>query len=120
MTIENKNRELPFDGDLVSITRRYYRSGDGEYLINNATVRLKDIHELFMDTGLNETVIPSLDKVKSTALYLLARVIAVKFLKRRRVSPRYRYRKEESERKLFQAEENLVRLHDIVSELKTG
>ena len=52
MTIENQNRELPFDGDLVSITRRYYRSGDGEYLINNATVRLKDIHELFMDTGL--------------------------------------------------------------------
>mgnify|MGYP002798609555 CR=1 FL=1 len=49
LTIENKDRALPFNGDEVSVTRRYYRSGDSEYLINKAAVRLKDIHELFMD-----------------------------------------------------------------------
>lgn len=43
---------LAYDGDEVSITRRYYRSGESEYLINKAQVRLKDINELFMDTGL--------------------------------------------------------------------
>ena len=52
LTIDNSDRSLPFDGNTVSVTRRYYRSGDSDYLINKASVRLKDIHELFMDTGL--------------------------------------------------------------------
>ena len=52
LTIDNRDRRLPFGEDEVAITRRYYRSGDSEYLINKAVVRLKDIHELFMDTGL--------------------------------------------------------------------
>ncbi|MDY4813530.1 MAG: hypothetical protein SO152_06755, partial [Ruminococcus sp.] len=52
LTIDNKDRVLQFDGDEVAITRRYYRSGESEYLINKATVRLRDINELFMDTGL--------------------------------------------------------------------
>ncbi len=52
LTIDNSDRVLQFDGDEVAVTRRYYRSGESEYLINKATVRLKDVHELFMDTGL--------------------------------------------------------------------
>ena len=52
LTIDNKDRALEFDKDEIAVTRRYYRSGDSEYLINRASVRLKDIHELFMDTGL--------------------------------------------------------------------
>ena len=118
MTIENQNRELPFDGDLVSITRRYYRSGDGEYLINNATVRLKDIHELFMDTGLGRDGYSVIGQGKIDS------IVSARSEERREIFEeaagisRYRYRKEESERKLFQAEENLVRLHDIVSELE--
>ncbi|MBQ8571947.1 MAG: AAA family ATPase, partial [Ruminococcus sp.] len=52
LNIDNSDRALPFDGDTVSITRRYFRSGESEYLINKAQVRLKDINELFMDTGL--------------------------------------------------------------------
>ena len=52
LTIDNTGRELPFDADTVAVTRRYYRSGESEYLINKASVRLRDIHELFMDTGL--------------------------------------------------------------------
>ena len=52
LNIDNADRELNFDNDFVSVTRRYYRSHDSEYLINGNVVRLKDIHELFMDTGL--------------------------------------------------------------------
>ena len=52
LTIDNSDRSLPYGGDDVAVTRRYYRSGESEYLINKASVRLKDIHELFMDTGL--------------------------------------------------------------------
>ena len=49
LTIDNSDRRLPFDNDQVAITRRYYRSGESEYLINKSTVRLRDINELFMD-----------------------------------------------------------------------
>ena len=52
LSIDNSDRTLQFDGDEVAITRRFYRSGNSEYLINNTNVRLQDIHELFMDTGL--------------------------------------------------------------------
>ena len=52
LSIDNTDRGLSFDQDAVRITRRYYRSGESEYLINGAAVRLKDVNELFMDTGL--------------------------------------------------------------------
>ena len=52
LNINNTDRSLNFDNDFVSITRRFYRSHESEYLINNVSVRLKDVHELFMDTGL--------------------------------------------------------------------
>ena len=52
LVIDNRSRKLDFDADDVKVTRRYYRSGESEYLINNATVRLKDVQMLFMDTGL--------------------------------------------------------------------
>ena len=52
LNIDNSDRFLPFDGDEIAVTRRYYRSGESEYMINKAAVRLRDINELFMDTGL--------------------------------------------------------------------
>ena len=52
LTILNEDRRLPVDDDEVAITRRFYRSGESEYMINKNEVRLKDVHELFMDTGL--------------------------------------------------------------------
>ena len=52
ITLDNSDRGLDFDSDDVSVTRRYYRSGESEYKINGASVRLKDVNELFMDTGL--------------------------------------------------------------------
>ena len=52
LVMDNHDRSLNFDNDEVAVTRRYYRSHESEYLINKAVVRLKDVHELFMDTGL--------------------------------------------------------------------
>ena len=52
LRLDNKDRSLNCDSDEVAVTRRYYRSGESEYRLNAEAVRLRDIHELFMDTGL--------------------------------------------------------------------
>ncbi len=118
LTIENNDRTLAFDGDSVAVTRRYYRSGDSEYLINKASVRLKDIHELFMDTGLGRDGYSMISQGKIDS------IVASKSEDRREIFEeasgisRYRYRKIEAERKLDQTEENLLRLRDILGELE--
>lgn len=118
LTIDNADRALPFDNDQVAITRRYYRSGESEYLINKSTVRLKDINELFMDTGLGRDGYSIIGQGKIDS------IVAAKSEDRREIFEeaagisRYRYRKEEAERRLGRAEENLVRLRDILSELE--
>ena len=118
LTIDNKDRVLPFNGDEVAVTRRYYRSGDSEYLINKASVRLKDIHELFMDTGLGRDGYSMISQGKIDS------IVASKSEDRREIFEeaagisRYRYRKTEAERKLVHTEDNLVRLRDIVTELE--
>ena len=58
LTIDNSDRKLAFDSDEVAVTRRYYRSGESEYRLNHASVRLRDVTELFLDTGLGATGIP--------------------------------------------------------------
>jgi chromosome segregation protein len=118
LTIDNRDRVLQFDGDEVAVTRRYYRSGESEYLINKATVRLRDIHELFMDTGLGRDGYSMIGQGKIDS------IVASKSEERREIFEeasgisRYRYRKTEAERKLKNTEENLVRLRDIVGELE--
>lgn len=117
LSFENKDRTLAYDGDEVAITRRYYRSGDSDYMINKAAVRLKDIHELFMDTGLGRDGYSMIGQGKIDS------VVASKSEDRREIFEeaagisRYRYRKLEAERKLKGTEENLVRLRDILTEL---
>ena len=118
LNIDNTLRQLPFDGDNVAVTRRYYRSGDSEYLINKAAVRLKDINELFMDTGLGRDGYSIIGQGKIDS------IVAARSEDRREIFEeaagisRFRYRKEESERKLNQAEDNLLRLRDILTELQ--
>lgn len=118
LNIENKDRVLAFDGDEVSITRRYYRSGESEYLINKAQVRLKDINELFMDTGLGRDGYSMIGQGKIDS------IVSSKGEDRREIFEeaagisRYRYRKTDAERKLKSTEENLLRLRDIVTELE--
>lgn len=118
LTIDNTDRALMFDGDTVSVTRRYYRSGESEYLINKAQVRLKDINELFMDTGLGRDGYSMIGQGKIDS------IVSSKSEDRREIFEeaagisRYRYRKTEAERKLAHTEDNLVRLRDIVTELE--
>lgn len=118
LTIENKDRMLAFGADEVAITRRYYRSGDSEYMINKASVRLKDIHELFMDTGLGRDGYSMIGQGKIDS------IVSSKGEDRREIFEeaagisRYRYRKIEAERKLKGTEENLIRLRDILTELE--
>lgn len=119
LNINNTDRSLNFDNDFVAITRRYYRSHESEYAINNVSVRLKDIHELFMDTGLGRDGYSMIGQGK------IDNIISSKSGERRDIFEeasgisKYRYRKIEAERKLAAAEDNLLRLHDIVDELES-
>lgn len=119
LNIDNSDRSLNFDNDQVSVTRRYYRSHESEYAINGVTVRLKDIHELFMDTGLGRDGYSMIGQGK------IDNIISSKSGERRDIFEeasgisKYRYRKIEAERKLQGAEDNLLRLHDILDELES-
>ena len=119
LNIDNADRTLNFDNDFVSVTRRYYRSHESEYLINNVAVRLKDVHELFMDTGLGRDGYSMIGQGK------IDNIISTKSDERRDIFEeasgisKYRYRKTEAERKLLVAEDNLLRLKDIMDELES-
>ena len=119
LNIDNADRTLNFDNDFVSITRRFYRSHESEYLINNVSVRLKDVHELFMDTGLGRDGYSMIGQGK------IDNIISTKSDERRDIFEeasgisKYRYRKTEAERKLAAAEDNLLRLKDILDELES-
>ncbi len=109
-----------FDSDLseVMLTRRFYRSGESEYFINRESVRLKDIHSLLMDTGLGR------DGYSIIGQGRIAEIVSTKSTDRREVFEeaagisRFRYRKEEAERKLERTEENLLRINDKIEELE--
>ena len=119
LVIDNSEGRLEGYGDEVSITRKLYRSGDSEYRINGKSVRLKDINELFMDTGLGR------DGYSIIGQGRIAEIVGAKSNDRREIFEeaagisKFRYRKQEAERKLDAAEENMQRLNDIVSELES-
>ena len=116
--IDNLDRSMPMDLDEVSITRKLYRSGESEYKINDQNVRLKDIVELFMDTGLGRDGYSMIGQGK------IAEIVSAKSANRREIFEeaagisKFRYRKNEAERKLVAAQENLLRLKDILVELE--
>ncbi|WP_274952546.1 chromosome segregation protein SMC [Angelakisella massiliensis] len=118
ITIDNRDRTIEVDNDEVIITRKLYRSGESEYLINGSPVRLRDIHEIFMDTGLGRDGYSIIEQGK------IAEIVSAKSTQRREIFEeaagisKFRYRKGEAERRLEQAEENLVRLRDIMGELE--
>lgn len=119
LKLDNSDKSIKkYDTDVVSVTRRYYRSGDSEYAINGETVRLRDIHEMFMDTGLGR------DGYSLVSQGKIANMISTRGNERREMFEEaagishYRYSRNDSLRKLAQAEENLVRLRDILSELE--
>ncbi len=118
LTLDNTDHRLEIESDEVTIGRKYYRSGDSEYSINGQNVRLKDIYELFLDTGLGRDGYSIIGQGK------IAEIVGSKSAERREIFEeasgiaKYRYRKNEAERNLKNSEENLVRLRDILNELE--
>ncbi|MBE6862288.1 MAG: chromosome segregation protein SMC [Ruminococcus sp.] len=118
LNIDNSDKTLSDYDDEVAITRKLYRSGDSEYMINGRQVRLKDINELFMDTGLGR------DGYSIIGQGRIAEIVGAKSNERRDIFEeaagisKFRYKKLEAERKLTAAQENILRLSDILSELE--
>ncbi len=119
LTVDNSDRRIDVDADTVIIGRKYYRSGESEYSINGQNVRLKDIYELFLDTGLGR------DGYSIIGQGRIAEIVGAKSGERREIFEeasgiaKYRYRKNEAQRRLAGAEENLERLRDILGELES-
>ncbi|MBQ6947348.1 MAG: chromosome segregation protein SMC, partial [Clostridia bacterium] len=117
LTIDNSDHALPVEFNEVTVSRRYYRSGESEYYINKQQVRWKDITELFLDTGLGKDGYSIIGQGK------IAEILSPKSDDRRAVLEevagisKYRYSKNEAMRKLQSTEDNLVRLCDILNEL---
>ena len=118
LVIDNTEHIFNRDEAEVAVTRRYYRSGESEYYINRQSVRLKDVNELFMDTGMGREGYSIIGQGK------IDEILSARSDDRREVFEeaagisKYRHRKEESERKLQRTEENLVRINDKIAELE--
>ncbi len=119
ITLDNSKHQFDIEYEEVSVTRRVYRSGESEYYINKAPCRLRDIHELFMDTGLGRDGYSIIGQGKIDA------ILSAKSEERRHIFDeaagitKYRYRKLEAEKKLAHTEENLLRANDIITELES-
>ena len=117
LVLDNSQGLFPLDYEEISIARRLYRSGESEYLLNKTACRLKDIHELFLDTGLGKEGFSIIGQGK------IDEILSVKPEDRRNIIEeaagisKYRYRKKEATRKLEATDSGMVRIKDIVNEL---
>ena len=115
---DNTDRALPLDTDEVIVSRKYYRNGDSDYKIGEKSCRLKDINELFMDTGLGRDGYSIIGQGK------ISEIVSAKPNQRREIFEeasgisKFRYRKDEAEKNLSKADENLLRLRDNLSALE--
>ena len=118
MTIDNSDGKLPVDYSEVTVTRRVYRNGESEFFINKNQCRLKDIVELFMDTGIGR------DGYSIIGQGRIDEILSTKSEERRHIFEeaagivKYRTRKEDAEKKLENTKQNLIRINDIVSEIE--
>ncbi len=119
LTLDNADGTLRDKGEVVTVSRRYYRSGESEYKIDGEQVRRRDVHELFMDTGLGA------DGYSMVGQGKIDSIISAKNEDRRELFEeaagisRFRHKRRDAERRLEQAQENLVRLLDILGELES-
>jgi chromosome segregation protein len=119
LTIDNSDKTLPIDYSEVSISRRVYRSGESEFFINKTPCRLKDIHELFMNTGIGREGYSIIGQGR------IDEILSTKSEDRRAVFEeaagimKYKVRKKEAERKLESTRQNLLRIEDIIIELES-
>jgi len=119
LTLDNSDRALPLDFTEVTVTRRLHRDGESEYFINRQPCRLKDIVELFMDTGVGKEAYSVIGQGR------IDEILSPKSEDRRAVFEeaagivRYKARKREAEKKLAETEQNLLRLADLLAELES-
>lgn len=117
LTIQNNKGVLPLDYNELTITRRVYRSGDSEYLLNKVPCRLKDIVSLFMDTGMGSNAYSVIE------LKMVETILSDKVEERRRLFEeaagvtKYKARRKEALRKLSDVEADMLRVEDIISEV---
>ncbi len=120
MVIDNADAKLPIEYSEVTVTRKVYRSGESGYFINKTPCRLKDILELFMDTGIGKDGYSIIGQGK------IDEILSNKSEERRHIFEeaagivKYRVRKAESEKKLEQTKLNLLRINDIISEIEAN
>lgn len=118
LVLENSDKELPIDYEEVSVTRRVYRSGESEFYINKQSCRLKDIVDLFMDSGLGREAFSIISQGK------VEEILSSKADERRTIFEeaagvlKYKQRKKKSEYKLAETQENLNRVEDIIHEIE--
>lgn len=115
LTLDNSDSQLDIDYSNVTISRRLYRSGESEYLINNTSCRLKDVQQLFMDTGIGKEGYSIIGQGKIDA------ILSGKTEERRKLFEeaagivKFKTRKEEAEKRLDSTDQNLIRISDILS-----
>lgn len=117
LTLDNSARIFDLDYEEVTVSRRLYRSGESEYLINKSPSRLKDIQELFMDTGLGREGLSIISQGKVDEILSLKPEDRRGLIEEAAGIIKYKYRKREAERKLKDTEDNLLRVEDIINEL---
>ena len=119
MIIDNNDSKLPLEYTEIQVTRRLYRSGESEYLLNKTACRLRDIAMLFMDTGLGR------DGYSIVGQGRIDDILSHRSEDRRKIFEeasgivKFKTRKDEAERKLQNTEQNLLRINDIINELET-
>ncbi len=119
MTIDNTDKKIPVEYSEITITRRVYRSGESGYYINGTECRLKDIYELFMDTGIGR------DGYSIIGQGRIDEILSNKSEDRRQLFEeaagivKYKNRRAEAESNLEKEQQNLVRITDIISEIES-
>lgn len=118
LTFDNTDRALQYDADIVAVTRKLYRSGESEYLINKNDCRLRDIRELFMDTGLGYDSYSIIEQGKVASLVQSSSIERRAVFDEAAGIAKYKARRKEASRKLERTDQGLLRVTDIIEEVQ--
>ena len=118
LVLDNSDGAFRLDSKEIAVTRRYYRSGDSEFYINRRSARLRDINELFMDTGLGREGYSNISQGRIDEILSLRSVDRREIFEEAAGISKFRHRKEETERRLASTQDNLTRISDKISELE--
>lgn len=118
LTIDNHAGDFPLEFEEITVTRRLYRSGESDYLINKVPCRLKDIHEMFMDTGIGREGFSMIGQGRVEEILLARPEERRSILEDAAGIIKYRYRKKEAMKKLDETNQHLLRIEDLLLELR--